>query len=502
MSSCITTPTATQFTTITSESVSTSLSTIPITPTPVVTSSTTTICSTISQSSGLPSTSCSTSVITQTIGGSPTDSVVQVPVTVTVTQTSPTATLFQTVCNSNPTDTNTDTSISTTPTPTSTTTSTTATTTSPPSTFLSVDTSSSTLANGSVVVVSRTEVVTATSTTTQAPSSGSGTNVGAIAGGTVGGVVGFAILLLLFWWCIRRRERKKSMDEILFPEDKFDPTPVHHRRRLEKGARIDGGRPESFDLDPITDGAGAAILNTSLPTGNANMRRFSANPSEVPLTSHIRNPSASELEAVVGGYPPGHYRDQPSVPVGGTYPPTSSRLYGVAGTSPAIPNEAGSWSGTNVSSGNSHTPLVVANPAPNAAISAYPNDRKDPQIYLRADTGYEIRGGASGSGSSQAAGPSTPFVQHTDAGAVPVQAPTARGPFVQQDSPVPQPTLQQQEARQQQQQQPRRPSTPTATATLSSGSPALSSPQPRRKTTQPSSGQATDSELPPPAYSE
>ena len=44
-------------------------------------------------------------------------------------------------------------------------------------------------------------------------SGGSSTNVGAIAGGVVGGVAFLLLAAGLVWFCVRKRDRKRSMDE-------------------------------------------------------------------------------------------------------------------------------------------------------------------------------------------------------------------------------------------------------------------------------------------------
>lgn len=57
----------------------------------------------------------------------------------------------------------------------------------------------------------------ANATTTPAPSSGSSTNVGAIAGGVVGGVVFIAILAILVWF-LRRRKRRNATQAVAIHE--------------------------------------------------------------------------------------------------------------------------------------------------------------------------------------------------------------------------------------------------------------------------------------------
>jgi hypothetical protein len=66
------------------------------------------------------------------------------------------------------------------------------------------------VATRSVPSSSRSVPSSSTPTASQAPSSGSSTNVGAIAGGVVGGVVVLVAICVLAFCCLRSRRRKRS----------------------------------------------------------------------------------------------------------------------------------------------------------------------------------------------------------------------------------------------------------------------------------------------------
>lgn len=73
---------------------------------------------------------------------------------------------------------------------------------------------------------------------------------------------------------------------------------------------------------------------------------------------------------------------------------------------------------------HSNVPLTVANPDESYVPYQDPRDIKNPQLYLSAESGYEMRGGsASPSGSSAQ---SRPVVQHQDGGSISTAASSTR----------------------------------------------------------------------------
>lgn len=99
------------------------------------------------------------------------------------------------------------------------------------------------------------------------------------------------------------------------------------------------------------------------------------------------------------------------------YPPTAYPVVPAAIPVPSSTRSESTRSGTldtsfnHAAYANSGRPLTVANPDAGSVHAIA--DTKDPQVYLRADTGYTTQPGASSST------PSTrPVVQHRDAGAV------------------------------------------------------------------------------------
>ncbi|TCD63163.1 hypothetical protein EIP91_005891 [Steccherinum ochraceum] len=101
----------------------------------------------------------------------------------------------------------------------------------------------------------------------------------------------------------------------------------------------------------------------------------------------------------------------------GFLPPIAASAALVGGAAPpSTLSESSRYSGTGETSFNSRLPLAVANP--DASYTPYhdPRDGKDPQLYLRADRGYEVLGGAGAS--AQAGSSSRPVLQHQDGGAV------------------------------------------------------------------------------------
>ncbi|KAF5373752.1 hypothetical protein D9758_000947 [Tetrapyrgos nigripes] len=194
---CVDSPTATQTQVLTTESSTTSFSPSVTTAQPTVSTFTVTQCvpETIS---GTTTSSCRTSLSTTTIPGGTTTTSVPIVVTLPVTSTSIT-TLFGSSC--------------TVLTPVTT-----------PTTIVSE--TSTTLPNGSVSIgtvtvttlVTNTPAPTQQSTNDNPHSNDSNTNLGAIVGGSVGGVFGLIALLLIFWF-LRKRQRMKQWDDLFRKED-------------------------------------------------------------------------------------------------------------------------------------------------------------------------------------------------------------------------------------------------------------------------------------------
>ncbi|KAK7694082.1 hypothetical protein QCA50_003658 [Cerrena zonata] len=397
--SCVSTPTATQFGTFTTEDVSTSLSQQVTTLAPTTSTILSTICPTATASNSTIA-DCTTSTILTTIDGGTSTITVPVPITVTVTTSSPTATLFSTSCGDNvsqpPSTSTTSSTVSTPPTSSQFSSST--------STFTSTTISSSTSVNadGSTIIVSYTSTFLATSTSTQAVNntSSSSTNVTPIAAGVAGGVGGLVLLAFVYWFCFRRKRRDDYLDDIKFP-----PMPDHH------------GKPNLVDdldvppPDPYPFGHPSNnYANVASPPPH-NMAAYPVGPYDPPI-AHQRNPSASAMSS------------------NGTNPYTGYvSTNGTSSPPPTTPGSEGIAHGP--SNGHAARPMLsVANPGPNANMT-YPPDVKDRTLYLRADTGYEYHE-PSGAGSSSAAiaqqqgGSSTsvpqmspqPVIQHQDGGLV------------------------------------------------------------------------------------
>ncbi|GBE90221.1 hypothetical protein BKA93DRAFT_803008 [Sparassis latifolia] len=279
MSTCFSTPTATQFGSTVVNSVSTSFSNSGTSVSPSVTTIVTDSC-VVSASGNVTVTGCVTSSIVSTIRGGG-DSTVQVPIvlTIPVTQSSPTATLYGTTCNKSGTSSSVSSfapapsmAPSSPPTPTPTSVSSNQQSSSSSSSSSSINSvittavpttivyqSSSTLPGGSVVVSQMTETSTVITTlaSSPTPTSGSSSNTGAIVGGIAGGAVALAILLLLAFFCVRRQRR--NTDPFAAEDEVISPQVVHARRNREKTLDIDG------EAHPYTYGG---LANVS-PLGNA-----------------------------------------------------------------------------------------------------------------------------------------------------------------------------------------------------------------------------------------
>ncbi|TFK54686.1 hypothetical protein OE88DRAFT_1731998 [Heliocybe sulcata] len=270
--SCNTVPTATQYTTVVSESLSTSFSnevtTLPASVTTIVSDSCLAT-GTVGNSTGCISSTEVTAVSTIAAGS---ESTVQVPavLTITVTQTQATATLYSTSCSNGDTTqppTSPPTPPPTSPTPppsdtshsssssTSFTTSSVLTTSTPMSTYTT--SAATTLADGAVVTTVLTLTSTGTPTAVYVPTSvpatpqsnqggsgGSHSNVALapIIGGTIGGVVGLLALVGIIWLMWRRR--RYNFDDIF--NDGPDDTPAHPVERAKSRTLDLGSEPKPY----------------------------------------------------------------------------------------------------------------------------------------------------------------------------------------------------------------------------------------------------------------
>ncbi|KAI0072796.1 hypothetical protein K474DRAFT_333286 [Panus rudis PR-1116 ss-1] len=417
--SCNTIPTATQFGTFTTDSLSTSFSTAVSTLPPTVTTILQTTCQTATLSGNATTTECSTSTSVSTIAGGTTTVTIPVTITVPITSSTPTATLFSTSCESgvtpNPGPTQSQSSGPSSDPASS------APSSIPPSSSLSVATSASTLPNGQVTTIEMTSTYLVTPTTTQlAPSRQSNNNITVPVAAGVGGGVGAIILILIIWWLFRRYRKNKydiDLDDIKFP-----PMPAHHGPKDE--VDLDGPLPEPYTYQPPGHNA---------PSGLDDMQHHEG----LYGSQQMGYPKALQqnLAATRMGDTPGA---GPSMPYNGYPSPSSPGQQ--SGVSPATTQRSPSTS--YGPSHQAHPPLVVANPAPNSSTT-YPPDIKSRTLFLRPE-GYEMHGGGSTSlpnphqqsplpsGSSGSFSPSTaattpPVVQHQDAGVV-SPGPSARTP--------------------------------------------------------------------------
>ncbi|KAI0086381.1 hypothetical protein BDY19DRAFT_357926 [Irpex rosettiformis] len=408
MSVCQTTPTATQFATVTTDSVSTSTSqsvtTIPADITTITTSS----C--LATSSGV-SVSCNPTTIVSTI--SPEQTVTtQVPFVVSfpVTLTTPTATLFATSCSQGGGG-DSSTISSTTSLPPTSTSSSTSISTLPPTTSESVVQSSSTLANGSIIVVSSTVTTVVTPTTTvSASNSGSSTNVGAIVGGTVGGVAFLAALLLAVYFCIRKRHKNRD-DDFDNIDGKINPFPI----RLHKGP---AKRTEGMTIDEPDPSANAGTTSNNFASNiapeAAGMAGVGAGAVATGVASGAGSIGPRRPPSTTTGSFPNPYDTVPSTGGG------SQR----SGAPPAAPISDGTVISDSIYSQQSRVPLHVANPSDYPPIPPMPiASTQQPPIRMPVpfaeESGPSVYGSVSdGSGTDPRAGTSAaPFVHH-DAGPI------------------------------------------------------------------------------------
>ncbi|KIL00073.1 hypothetical protein PAXRUDRAFT_360206 [Paxillus rubicundulus Ve08.2h10] len=246
--SCTPTPTATQYATITTFTTSTSYSQSAAPQLTTVVQQACVASGTISGSS-MGCISSAQIAEVNTVGGSGQGAQIPIVVTVPIIETTPTATLFATDCTNGETQPTPSTPLAQSFSVATLTTSVLVESTPPPSTM--VETSATTLGDGSVVQTVVTVVSTLPVTSIYAPttvpnpslqsnaSQGSGTNVAPIVGGVLGGFFGLIAIVGSLWWLCRRR---RSWDDIFEKEDVQDDdpwaTPIAVHRERDR-ARLD-----------------------------------------------------------------------------------------------------------------------------------------------------------------------------------------------------------------------------------------------------------------------
>ncbi|KAH9900845.1 hypothetical protein C8Q73DRAFT_221032 [Cubamyces lactineus] len=312
--SCVTVPTATQFSTFTTDSVSTSFSNSISTLSPATTTIDSVTC--VPTSSGnVTTSSCSTSEVVSTVGGGTTTIQVPIQVTIPITSSSATATLFSTSCSDgttgspNPPPSNTTTNDQTS-------TSTVIVTTSIPT---QVTFQSSFTSDGNVIVTSGTTTTFVVVTTAVPVSTGTGqvsggsTDTSAIVGGVVGGVAGAIVLSFVAWFLLRKRRRYD------FDDDLFLPQPIHHdeqpknvlrRPPGEKGPSLDA-EPRPYTYGALSSSAGPSSTAHTPSTENAPAFGYSR-PYSPP-----RLPPLQTMQAMPGQVlpnAPGPMQPQPQMP--------------------------------------------------------------------------------------------------------------------------------------------------------------------------------------------
>ncbi|KAF7796318.1 hypothetical protein EIP86_007495 [Pleurotus ostreatoroseus] len=294
------------------------------------------------------------------------------------------------------------------------------------------------------------------------------TNVGAIVGGVVGGVGGAIVLLLLVWYIIHRRHKNRDDDF----DDDYAPIPIKLRKTHEKRGKPGALSALDDDLTPTpfdpygygavaageTAGAGAS---TAAPPPTSTVRRRTvtsgdssptpgvgsagSTPPLVPSPGHSQYQNAYPGQAQYQNQNPysnqadyqgqtqnpyQHQQHEPrNLPWADDTPGAGPSAAAALATSSYLPNpypptESGSSNaGTSSNEHGGPRRLQVANPNPDANASASSasafavGDVKDPLLYLTAEHGMERRPGVGGSGVAQGS-PSAPFV-HRDAGAIP-----------------------------------------------------------------------------------
>ncbi|KAI0672693.1 hypothetical protein C8Q78DRAFT_1077038 [Trametes maxima] len=434
--SCVTVPTATQFATLTTDSVSTSFSDRVSTLAPTTTTIDSVSCTPITTGNTTTS-SCSTVENVSTIAGGTTTVQVPILLTIPITSTSPTATLFSTSC--------TDSGQVSVPVSTTTTSTTTVVVTTSVPTEITFQ--SSFTSDGSVIVTSGTSTtvteVTQTSvlpiTTGSSSPSNSSSDTSAIVGGAVGGVVGAVVLSLIAWFFLRKK-RRYDFDDELFLHDpgQLDDHPKNVlRKNGEKGPTIDAEpRPYTYGaLSSPGPSSSAPTPSTEGPPLNVNYSRPISPPRPPPIQIiPVSQPISGNAYLTTPRPTPSQHTSlsTPSV-YSGTFPGTPSPPM----TPPAGPSS--STSTITVTAGyDQRRALQVVNGYPSASVSAasVPLQSEKAQIYLHPDRGLTTlseRPEASGSSTYIPRIPGPP----QGAGAPPAPIPPSdpsRGPFVHQDA--------------------------------------------------------------------
>ncbi|KAI0332602.1 hypothetical protein GY45DRAFT_1344573 [Cubamyces sp. BRFM 1775] len=292
--SCVSVPTATQFSTFTTDSVSTSFSNSVSTLSPATTTIDSVVC--VPTSSGnVTTSSCSTSEI----------------VTIPITSSSATATLFSTSCS--------DTGNTGSPNPPSNTTtngqestSTVVVTTTIPT---QVTFQSSFTSDGNVIVTSGTTttfvvVTTSVPLSTGQVSSGGSTDTSAIVGGVVGGVAGAIVLSFVAWFLLRKRRHYD------FDDDLFLPQPTHHDDQPKNVLRRPGEKGPSLDAEPRPYTYGA-LSNSSAGPSSATHTPSTENAPAFGYSRPYSPPRLPPLQAMPGqvlANAPGPMQPQPQMP--------------------------------------------------------------------------------------------------------------------------------------------------------------------------------------------
>ncbi|OCB88006.1 hypothetical protein A7U60_g4791 [Sanghuangporus baumii] len=454
--SCVSTPTATQFETITSTSVSTSFSesitTLPdTTSTDFITSCLSSADITLSGSSSVGIGTCvSSTVITSTtvIDGGVSTTQVPFEITNSFTSTVPTNTLFaqctdDTTSDTTPSTTSSTTSLTTSPT-TSPTVSTefsqTSTTVVVTPTTTLTSSQDTTLSDGQTtqIVVTLTSLLPPTSSvlsssvpvaTTQANDNdgGSSSTLGPIIGGTLGGFAGLLLIVGAIWFFRRRRTNWDDIFEKDYEEYSGNKPLTPGRARM-LDLEDEPVRPAEANTEPkpyIYGLVGSKTANPPsldaglIPAGNA---------SKASLSSHGRTPSTTPLMNNAAASRPASSGDSNHVSgTNGVSPSPSSAAGGRSG-SPGplgvqIPSgsmfpESGSESPTSVM--GSRGPLFIANQLdpispPGSPRPASPATPTVGASHKRASTGMSnvvsaplppsFSGGAPVASSSTATGP-------------------------------------------------------------------------------------------------
>ncbi|KAI0780400.1 hypothetical protein BD413DRAFT_607713 [Trametes elegans] len=401
--SCVSVPTATRFSTFTTDSVSTSFSDSVSTLAPTTTTIESVSC--VPTSSGNATTSsCSTIQTVSTIDGGATTVQVPVVITIPITSSSPTATLFSTSCTDNG-------SISNNPPPdTSTTTSSTSTATA--TTTVVVTTSVATevtfqtsfTSDGSVVITSGTSttfVPTSTTETTSVPVATGGTSSGssdtsAIIGGVVGGVAGAIVLSVVAWFFLRKRRRYDFDDELFLHDPMHDD---HTKNVLRKNGGEKHAVPD-LDAEPrpylygAVGSAGPSSPDATPSTeGPSPLGYTRPNPSTRPSLLPLQQVPSKSVTAVPYPVPPQSSTSTPSV-----YSVPSQQVTPAATASTsALTSSGGHDQRRPLQVVNDYVPVLPG--PPRAGGYAAPANEKA-QVYLHPDRGLTTvpeRADASGS---------------------------------------------------------------------------------------------------------